>query len=84
MNIVILLILSSVIAATLFLIAFLWAAKSGQYDDVHTPAVRMLFEDQLSDRSIASTMETLKTESIANNAASLEINSNTNHGTRTI
>jgi cbb3-type cytochrome oxidase maturation protein len=51
MNIVILLIFSSVIAATIFLIAFLWAARSGQYDDVHTPAVRMLFEDQPSNTS---------------------------------
>jgi cbb3-type cytochrome oxidase maturation protein len=52
MNIVILLIFSSVIAATIFLIAFLWAARSGQYDDVHTPAVRMLFEDQPVDKSV--------------------------------
>ena len=46
MNIVILLILSSVVAASIFLIAFLWATASGQYDDVHTPALRMLFEDK--------------------------------------
>lgn len=51
MNIVILLVLSSVIAASAFLIAFLWATGSGQYDDVHTPAIRMLFDDQAGDRS---------------------------------
>ena len=25
---------------------FIWAALSGQYDDVHTPAVRMLHDDE--------------------------------------
>ncbi len=28
-----------------FLAAFLWAVKSGQYDDKYTPSVRMLFDD---------------------------------------
>ena len=28
-----------------FLVAFLWSARSGQYDDDYTPSVRMLFED---------------------------------------
>lgn len=25
--------------------AFIWAAKSGQFDDLDTPAVRVLFDD---------------------------------------
>lgn len=25
---------------------FIWAAKSGQFDDLDTPAVRMLFDDE--------------------------------------
>ncbi|MGE0813300.1 MAG: cbb3-type cytochrome oxidase assembly protein CcoS [Vicinamibacterales bacterium] len=25
---------------------FIWAATSGQYDDLDTPAVRMLFDDE--------------------------------------
>ena len=25
---------------------FVWAALSGQYDDVHTPAVRILYDDE--------------------------------------
>ena len=25
---------------------FIWAALSGQYDDVHTPAVRILYDDE--------------------------------------
>jgi len=29
----------------LFAVAFIWAAKTGQYDDVETPAHRMLHDD---------------------------------------
>ncbi|MGB3180193.1 MAG: cbb3-type cytochrome oxidase assembly protein CcoS [Cyclobacteriaceae bacterium] len=32
-----------------FLGAFLWANKSGQYEDDYTPGVRMLFDDELID-----------------------------------
>jgi len=35
----------SLTVATGFLIAFLWAVKSGQYDDKYTPSLRILFED---------------------------------------
>ena len=35
----------SLTVATGFLIAFLWAVKSGQYDDKYTPSVRILFDD---------------------------------------
>lgn len=28
-----------------FLLLFVWAVKSGQYDDEHTPAIRILFDD---------------------------------------
>ena len=32
--------------AVCFLGAFLWATKSGQYEDTYTPGVRMLFEEE--------------------------------------
>jgi len=35
----------SLVVAVGFLVAFLWAANSGQYDDDYTPSVRILFED---------------------------------------
>jgi len=35
----------SIAVAAGFLGAFLWSAKSGQYDDDYTPSVRMLFDD---------------------------------------
>ncbi len=46
MFIIFLLIGISVTVAGLFLAAFLWAVRSGQYDDDYTPAVRMLFENE--------------------------------------
>ncbi|WP_114781572.1 cbb3-type cytochrome oxidase assembly protein CcoS [Botryobacter ruber] len=46
MFIIFLLIGISVTVAGCFLGAFLWAVRSGQYDDDYTPAVRMLFENE--------------------------------------
>ncbi len=37
----------SVIVALIFFVAFIISVKKGQYDDVYTPSVRMLFEDEL-------------------------------------
>ena len=45
MNILYLLIGVSLIAALIFLALFLWAVKSGQYDDTTTPGIRVLFDD---------------------------------------
>jgi cbb3-type cytochrome oxidase maturation protein len=33
---------------------FIWAAKTGQFDDLDTPAVRMLFDDEEPRRPAAS------------------------------
>lgn len=46
MNAIIVLIIISVLVAGGFLAAFLWAVRSGQYDDTFSPSVRMLFEDK--------------------------------------
>ena len=35
--------------ALIFLAAFYWAYKNGQNDDVHTPAIRVLFDDEVID-----------------------------------
>ncbi len=45
MSIVILLAIIGILVAGGFLVAFLWAVKSGQYDDTESPAMRMLFDD---------------------------------------
>lgn len=46
MSVIIILIGFSLIVATGFLIAFIWASVSGQYDDDFTPSVRILFDDE--------------------------------------
>lgn len=46
MNIIIALICISLTVALIFLGAFLWSLKSGQYDDMYGPSVRMLFDDK--------------------------------------
>lgn len=47
MSVIYLLITISIVVAVCFLIAFIRAVKSGQYDDDYTPSVRMLFDDEL-------------------------------------
>lgn len=47
MSVIYLLISISIIVAIGFFIAFIRAVKTGQYDDDYTPAVRMLFDDEL-------------------------------------
>ncbi len=49
MNILYFLIGCSVLVALIFLGAFFWALKSGQHDDVYTPSIRMLFDDEIID-----------------------------------
>ncbi len=48
MTVIIVLIIISILVAGGFLAAFLWAVRSGQYDDTYSPSVRMLFEDKKS------------------------------------
>jgi cbb3-type cytochrome oxidase maturation protein len=45
MNIFYLLIGVSLLAALIFLGAFIWAVRSGQFDDNETPSMRVLFDD---------------------------------------
>nr|WP_068892313.1 cbb3-type cytochrome oxidase assembly protein CcoS [Pedobacter panaciterrae] len=52
MNIIYLLIGCSILLALIFLAAFFWASKSGQNDDMFTPAVRILFDDEIADKEI--------------------------------
>jgi cbb3-type cytochrome oxidase maturation protein len=47
MNVIYIMIAVSVVIAVVFLIIFIKSVKSGQYDDMYTPSVRMLFDDEL-------------------------------------
>jgi cbb3-type cytochrome oxidase maturation protein len=51
MSVITVLIIVSILVATGFLVAFLWSAGSGQYDDDISPAVRMLIEDAPIDNT---------------------------------
>ena len=46
MSAILVLIGFSLAVALFFLGAFIWAVKSGQYDDRYTPSLRILFDDR--------------------------------------
>ena len=42
----------SLLVAVAFLAAFIWASRSGQFDDTQTPSMRVLAEDEsMADRA---------------------------------
>jgi cbb3-type cytochrome oxidase maturation protein len=58
MSVIILLILASLAVALLFLAGFIWAVRSGQYEDTLTPSMRVL-TDESADK-ISETNSKLK------------------------
>lgn len=58
MSVIVILIGASLFVALLFLVAFIWSIKSGQYDDDYTPAVRMLFENKTLNNKSNSQIKT--------------------------
>lgn len=48
MYIMFLLLAVSLAAALIFLAAYIWSVRSGQFDDKYTPSVRILFDDKKS------------------------------------
>jgi cbb3-type cytochrome oxidase maturation protein len=59
MSVIYILISISIIVAIGFLLAFVNAVFTGQYDDDYTPSVRMLFDDELVNKN-DRTNKTLK------------------------
>ncbi len=57
MSAIIFLIFIGVIVAGGFLAAFIWAVRSGQYDDDYSPSVRILFDGK-QERTEKETEET--------------------------
>lgn len=47
MSIIYLLLAISIVIAIGFFIVFIISVRKGQYDDVYTPSIRMLFDDEL-------------------------------------
>ena len=48
MSVIIVLLIASISVAAIFLIAFLWGVRSGQFEDDFSPASRILFDDKPS------------------------------------
>jgi cbb3-type cytochrome oxidase maturation protein len=53
MTVIFILIGCSLVLALIFLGAFFWSVKSGQNDDLVTPAYRILFEDEKETKTDA-------------------------------
>lgn len=45
MNVIIILLSVSLFVASLFLVAYIWSSKTGQFEDDFSPAQRILFDD---------------------------------------
>jgi cbb3-type cytochrome oxidase maturation protein len=45
MSVLIILIIIGIFLLLFFFVAFVWALKSGQFDDLDTPAMRSLFDE---------------------------------------
>ena len=58
MRVIIILILASLAVALLFLTGFIWAVRSGQYEDTVTPSLRVLADD--AKNKISETNSKLK------------------------
>lgn len=48
MGMIYIMLVVSLLIAVFFLVSFLWATKSGQFEDDYTPSVRILYEDELT------------------------------------
>ncbi len=59
MEIIYLLIACSFVVALVFLGAFFWSIRSGQYKDTYTPAVRILFDSEPEPQSTESSHPTV-------------------------
>jgi len=63
MTVIILLAVIGIIVAGGFLLGFIWAVRNGQYDDMYSPSVRILFdESKKKDSTGILTSDTDNTE----------------------
>ena len=66
MNIVFFMIIVSLFIAIIFFILFIKSVKSGQYDDLYTPSVRMLFDDEIIEKKEDAKQDKKSTNQINN------------------
>ena len=67
MSVFVLLMLFSIIVAIIFLVAFIWAVKTGQFDDPYSPSVRMLFDDKIQNDEKEISEKTTSDDNSVNN-----------------
>lgn len=79
MTVMYLLIAFSLIIATGFVLAFVWAIRSGQYDDKYTPSIRVLFDDDKP----SSLKNEVKSETSISRLTNSEINQTATNSTQT-
>lgn len=60
MSVIIILIIISVVVAIFFLGIFIWAVKTGQFDDTVSPSIRILFEDKKQETNLQTRQESMK------------------------
>lgn len=51
MSVIILLVIAGIVVAGGFLLVFIWAVRNGQYDDLYSPSVRILFDEPSATKS---------------------------------
>lgn len=57
MSVLFVLITASLLVALVFLAAFIWSVKSGQYEDDYTPSVRILFDETKKIKPVNKTKQ---------------------------
>lgn len=54
MSVIIILLIASITVAGIFLFAFLWSVRTGQFEDDYSPASRILFDDKPSQTKLSN------------------------------
>ncbi len=72
MSVIILLVIAGIVVAGGFLLVFIWAVRNGQYDDLYSPSVRILFDEPNPD--IATETSPQDKPEITNNTEIKSIN----------
>ncbi|WP_109299405.1 cbb3-type cytochrome oxidase assembly protein CcoS [Aquimarina sp. AU474] len=62
MGVIYILLTISIIVAIIFFVAFIVSVKNGQYDDIYTPSVRMLFDDEIVKKTKKDPSTSAKTK----------------------
>lgn len=62
MEVIYILLSISIIIAIVFLISFIWSVKAGQYEDIVSPSIRILYEDEEIKKENTSSQQSKKSE----------------------